>query len=240
MTERYSRPESTPPTARRVACRALVMTALSYRGKVELDTTWREREKEVQRIQGFVRDLGMESEAEPGERDLLGRELGRLTQREAVNMSWLIEGVGVLAWGLGRYTLPPHDEGVEPRDLADSLAFLTPTARDVLARATLVSKDEVSLYREIAFAVHWRMVEWRLRPTACDLMALAGRLPWMDEEAIRRLPLVDGDLSIHGRPIAACSEVDRNRCASIAIERHRAAIWLLGEEKVFSEIVPNT
>jgi len=59
-------------------------------------------------------------------------------------------------------------------------------------------------------------------------------------ETVPTLPLVDGDLSICGVPISKAAPADLARRNSIARERQRAAIWLHGEESVWSHVVTHT
>jgi hypothetical protein len=89
--------------------------------------------------------------------------------------------------------------------------------------------------RERLFAVHWRLVEHRLRPGSIDFATFA-RTAWFGPLQIDSSMLVDGDLSIDGVPIARAMPKAVQRAASIAQERHQAINWVHGDDPIYSEV----
>jgi hypothetical protein len=51
---------------------------------------------------------------------------------------------------------------------------------------------------------------------------------------------VRGDLAIGDRPITEADPAEVRRCQSIAMERHQAANWLLGDAEIYSEADTST
>lgn len=157
-----------------------------------------------------------------------------------MRLGWLIEGAGVLAWALGRVELPPLERFFEPRVVLRQLFYMNDEGRGVLETPSIRSLDEILRFRETAFAIHCRLTEWSLRPNRIDFVETADRCAFLDEEVVRELPLVHGDLAIDGVEIASCNELVRDHAFSIAYERHRAAIWLAGHEDGYATFAVNT
>jgi Domain of unknown function (DUF4272) len=227
-----------PPTAFRVAARALVLAVTSCRGFVERDDAaadgnfWR-------RVRNWFSSLDIDAELEPAERALIEKPLGSLNKEDCVNATWSCEGMAVLAWALGCFAMPPYDEMVMPSDVADTLGFLKPRPKTVLANATLQSASEIEAFYEEIFGIHWRLREFHLRARPIDFASVAER-PWFGPKALNACRLVDGDLAIGAVRIDKADPVRVQKCLSIAGERHRAANWLHGDSELFSEVETNT
>ena len=85
---------------------------------------------------------------EPKEWEVLQRPLGRLDQRMQIEATWRLEGLAVLAWALGRFEVPPHDQLVSLGPLWRSLGLLdVETGRALLAAPTLRTREEVGTLR---------------------------------------------------------------------------------------------
>src|SRR5947199_2100857 len=88
-----------PPTPKRVARRALALAAVTARALLEQqDPADSRSEANRQRFLSWVAALGLEDELEPDEWEVLQRPVGRLDRQAAVNATWRLEGLGVLAW----------------------------------------------------------------------------------------------------------------------------------------------
>src|SRR5437879_5567031 len=97
-------------SANRVVRRALILAALVCRGSIDSSAGQAEAESLHTRILDWVRLLGLQDELEPGEQGILYAPLGKLGQREVVEVTWSVEGLAVLAWALNLFGLPRHDE----------------------------------------------------------------------------------------------------------------------------------
>src|SRR5262249_16618327 len=152
-----------PPSAQRVAARALALAAVIYRAEMESDRfgdaeTWRKK------LLRWVDALELGLELEPGERDLLHTPVGVADEQAIVNAYWRAPGVGFLAWALPRFELPAYDQNVDLPKAVASLGFSeerlsamdTSQAKELLQMAGLRAASDIN-----RFASHITIVSWR-------------------------------------------------------------------------------
>jgi hypothetical protein len=224
-----------PPTAQRVARRALALTAVTARAILEQDAANAEAPRTYRDLLAWVRDLGIDDEFEPDEWAILQRPLARLDQRGQINSTWRLEGLVVLAWALGRFEIPPHDQLVELNPLWRSLGLLDgEAARALLAQPTLRSREEIGALRNRLFALHWRLRNFHIDPGVMDFAEYA-RTCWFGPLDISGLPLVEGDLGLRGERIDRAPAGVVSTAHSTAQERHQAANWLWEGPERYSE-----
>jgi hypothetical protein len=224
-----------PPTPDRVARRALALTAVTARAILEQDTANPEAPGTYQDLLAWVKDVGIDDEFEPDEWEVLQRPLGKLEPRQQINSTWRLEGLVVLAWALGRFEIPPHDELVQLNPLWRSLGLLdAAAARELLADPTLRPREEIGTLRNRLFALHWRLRNFRINPGVMDFAEYA-RTCWFGPLDISGLPLVDGDLAIRGERIDRAPPDAFGSAHSTAQERHQAANWLWEGPQRYSE-----
>lgn len=246
------------PTPARVARRALAMTAVTARAILEQGgihlglgrpkwnpMTWLRHKLagaagQHQELLLWVQLLGIQDEFEPDEWEVLQRPPGRLEPRQQIDSTWRLEGLGVLAWALGRFELPPHDQLVECHSLWHSLGMLDVAAcKGLLVEPRVRPLPELQALRRRLLAIHWRLVQYQVQPTAMNFVrtteasfAHFDRTAWFRPEEVAALPLVEDDLAIRGARLDRASTDDLSVARSIAIERHLAANWLCeGPEK---------
>jgi hypothetical protein len=228
------------PSPERVACRALALAAVSARAVLEQDAAEDWARESYQEILDWVRDVGFGDELEPDEWTVVQRPLGKLAPQVQIDSTWCIEGLVVLAWALGRFDLPPHDELVDVNGVWHSLGLNDVAAgRAVLDRPQLRSRDEIRTLRNRLFAVHWRLRNYGLRPEVTDFAEFA-RTCWFGPLDISGLPLVRGDLALNGRRIDQSPPDALAKASSAAQERHRAVIWLWEGPERYSEVAAHT
>ena len=132
----------------------------------------------------------------------------------------------MLAWALGRFELPPHDQLVELNPLWCSLGFLDDeAAMTLLVKPALRSREEIAANRNRLFAAHWRLRNFRINPGVTDFAEFA-RTCWFGPLDISGLPLVEGDLGLRGERIDQAPPEVFSTALSAAQERHQAANWL--------------
>jgi len=130
-----------PPAAGRVARRALALTAVTARAILEQSAADPKSLETYQDLLAWVRDIEIDDEFEPDEWEVLQRPLGKLDSRGQINSTWRLEGLVVLAWALGRFEIPPHDQLVSLNPLWRSLGLLdADAARELLAKPTRRSR----------------------------------------------------------------------------------------------------
>jgi hypothetical protein len=235
--------EPRPPSAERVAKRAMVLAAVAERGLLEREAFPGNKDK-MEQARKFhlarIRAIGVDDEPEPDEWELLQRPVGTLDDQAVINAVWRIEGLIVLAWSLGWLDLPAYDELVVPTAVADALILVDDDqAKEMIARATLRTREEIAALNEHLLAFHWRMRNYRLRPTAMDFVAFSQNC-WFGSFDISKFRVLDGDLAIGANPIGKASPDELSICGSIAQERHLAINWLRGYSQIYSETDTST
>ncbi|HJZ92023.1 MAG TPA: DUF4272 domain-containing protein [Gemmataceae bacterium] len=234
-----------PPPARRVAARALVLAAVVGRASVEMnlrDTHSESSGPVSDQVLARLKRLGLTSELEPEERAFLSAPLGRVDPVLVTNAAWRGEGLAVLAWALNRLALPPYDEPAFPPDRAQkSVGFENPdVARELLTSATLRPPAEIERYATTTTVVSWRCRTFRMYPGPWDLIGYLRSQPSFKETWLEGLRVVDGDLAVGSQPIASAPAERVQACERIAVERQTAAYWLEGDGAVYSKVDPTT
>jgi len=219
-----------PPSPSRIAARALAICAVVARAYLEEASADAHTEQLRKEIRGFVRELDCEDALREGERKLLDRPVGRLSQREQVDASWLCEGLAVLGWTLGRFELPLPDDHVDPKQVVDSLGFMRDEAAGSLRTVpTVRPPHELGLAQARLTLVRDRLRAFATEPGRVDLEALA-RGAELGELVLAGVPLAEGDLRIDGRPLNECPEERWREVLDAAEERCRAIAWICGGE----------
>ena len=119
---------------------------------------------------------------------------------------------------------------MDPFAVTDSLKFLSDDVGDLLANARLRTPGELHACRELMHAVHCRLRDFLRNGEPKDFST------WLDDDWLTTLGLsgrgliADGDLGIEGKPLATVPSESVKRCEWATRERHRASIWLIGEE----------
>lgn len=228
-------PEATAPSAGRVAIRALALVALTARAMLEWSGDDPGTGLTHENVLEWARETGAMDEMEPEEREVMQAPLRSLAPQPHVNAAWRLEGVAVLAWALGLADLPPHDRVTQPDDVWDHFGFLdVDAARAILAAPVLRPRDEIAALRQRLFALHWRLRDWSLRPTAMDFAEFAATA-WFGPLDITGVPLVDGDVALGGARIDQADPELFARVHSAAQERHLAVNWLWEGPELYSD-----
>jgi hypothetical protein len=245
------------PTPARVARRALALTAVTARAILEQNRTtikpgaprnpviwikrlFSTRESERQELVTWVRGIGIDDELDPDEWEVLQRPISRLEPCQQIDSTWRLEGLVVLAWALGRYEIPQHDELVKCDPLWQSLGLLDrEAAKALLAHPTVRPRQDIATLRNRQFALHWRLRNYHLHPELIDFAEFA-RTAWFGPLDIASVPLVGGDLAIQGNRIDRASRDSFSTVHSAAQERHQAINWLWAGPTRYSEASVDT
>ena len=228
------------PTATQVAQRSLVLAAIVCRAFIDSGETDPDAISLHEHILSWLTRLNLWDEMEPSEEKLLRAPLGRLASADVLRATWLVEGLAVLAWAIGRFDLPLCDEQVNPYAITDALWFLSGDAADIIGDAVLRSPAELEAYRELLYAIHSRLRDFTRHQIKDDF------IHWINPEWLAYLNMTAtdlvarGDLSIDGKPIWETEKGRLREVLSITSERHRATIWLMGEQTNYSEITVDT
>lgn len=231
--------ELDPPSAHRVAARALALAAVACRSFIEADAGRDGVEGLRTRILPWLVSLGIADELEDAERALIEAPVGKLENQACVKGSWRAEGMVVLAWALSYCDLPSYEVECDPSGVANAVGFLAARPQTPLAVPRLRAPEEIEHWADTYLTLHWRLRQFRLEPKAMDFRAFAASCTW-GPLTIAELGLAEGDLAIGGQRIDVAREEAIGTTLSIAQERHLAFNWLLGWEPVYSEVPTDT
>ena len=218
-----------PPDVLRIARRSLVLSAVICRSSSDHDPDNPDAQDLWNRLQEWVGSQDIDGEMESGERDLVNAQLGTLDEKDIIAATWRSEGLALLAWSLNRFSFPQFDQQVDAYEVTDSLEFLSEDAFELVSSSHLWPVTELSACREFYYALHCRLREFARLRTPRDI----GRwieAEWLDPLGIPTVLGSTGNLCIDDLPLFDVSDDAFNTCESIVYDRHRAAIWLLGDE----------
>ncbi len=239
MDNRSEGEQPSPPSAARVAARALALGAVICRGFLEVADDAQEAEDRRRHLVQWLDRLGIADEVEERENEIIRTPVGRLDGPSTAAATWRSEGMLVLAWSLGRMELMRHDEPCDSAGVASELGFLQKRSDTVLERPSLREPALVQHWADTYLTIHWRLREYGINPGSIDFRDFVGRANW-GPLTLADVPLVDGDLEIRGERIDRASEKTRHEMLSIAQERHQAFNWLLGIEPIYSLVPTDT
>lgn len=231
--------DSDPPTPLRVARRALALAAVVMRAHLESDDRFSDPEAQRQLILAWLSHHNLMEELEDRERELLEAPLTAISQREVIEASWRAEGLVVLAWALGKATIPQHDTLCDPAAVANELGFLSDDRPDILDRPRLVDPDRLQWLQDRLLGIHWRLRDYRLSPRPMNYREFSQDC-WFGSFDIDGVTLARDDLAIDGQPIHLAPDNAVARAESIALERHQAINWLLGWDPLYSDVDTST
>jgi len=215
------------PSAERVARRALGMTALTVRAIIEQDAarSIREATKIHKRLMDWIEGAKID-DIEPDEWKVIQRTPGRLDTRMQTDSTWRLEGLVVLAWALGKYEIPPHDELVAFNAMWEALGvFDVDAAKKLIQDARLKQRPKISALRNRLFSLHWRLRNFGTNKEVLDFKEFA-QTAWFGPLDLKGLPFMQGDLAIQGKRLDRASEDEVSSANSAAQERHQATNWL--------------
>jgi hypothetical protein len=232
--------KSVAPDAQRVARRALILSAIVCRSNSDHDPINPDAIALWNRLKAWIESLDVASEIEPAEKEIIYAPLGSLDRQKRDQAAWRAEGLGILAWALGRYPFPKYGKKVDPYELTDKLAFLAEEAAEIILSAQLRPRVELAACRELFYAIHCRLRGFQRRKEAKNIA------DWIEPAWLETLEIESplgptGDLRVGDVEIIAVDEEKVNQYEWAVNERHRAAIWLTGEEgPLYSQFTVDT
>jgi hypothetical protein len=226
-----------PPSAERVASRAVALMLFTARAVLERDFGKSDAiPANYDRLREWIDELGIADEFEPWERAALNTRPGELDRQVALNAMWRVEGLEVLAWALGLKELPRYDQMSDVDGVFAAVRlFRTPTATAVLNRPALRPAEELDAFRKQMLGYHWRLRDFRWRePVRMDFRAFAANC-WFGSFDVSAFDLIDDELALQGQRLDEADDGVFGLCSSIVAERHLAANWLCWGPAVYSD-----
>jgi hypothetical protein len=155
-----------------------------------------------------------------------------------VDAVWRGEALGTLLWALRLVELPPYDRPFDPHELAAV----------ELGDAWLRDEEEISLEQESARLWHWRArttalqargeVEPPPRYASFDQLVAATAMRGY-EQGLLPAPM-RGDFRAYGKVYRHLAPEQHAEAHSIALERHHALNWLVGEGTSWDDVPLDT
>lgn len=229
--------EQTSPSARRAAQRALILAALTCRGSLEQGPEDPQALDVHQQLCDWIQEIDLAGELAEPERKVIEAELGTLSPQTAIECGWRAEGLAVLAWALQFEDFPPHDEKVDPFEVAGSVGLLSEDAADFLAEAELCSSEALAACRETLYAVHCRLREF-LRTSEPSDIRDSFEPKWFEQLDIEPVFGPQGDLRLGPGELSDADSEAVSQAEWLTCERHRAVIWLVEDQDLPYAQVP--
>ena len=229
----------TPPTADRIAARAIVLSAVACRALIEQDAEKPGAEQLRKDVLQWLTDVGVYGELEEKEAALISTPLGQLEKRDRIDASWSAEGMVVLSWVLGHSSLPAFYVQCDPSEVAHEMGFLAERASTVLRHPRLRNSIDLSIAEETYLTLHWRLRQFSSDPTPMDFAAYVAKCEW-GPLRLDQLKLCEGDLAVDDTRIDRLPQTIFRQTLSIVQERHRTFNWLIGWESVYSQVTTDT
>lgn len=227
-----------PPSPLDVARRALILSAVVCRASLEWYTDEQYQQETATHIREWLDELGLWPHVEPSEEGILRAPFGE-TQRLRVQGTWFVEGIALLSWALRRGEFPPHDQKVDPIAVTNALDFLHPDAAHLLTSPPLRDLNELRAAREWFYDVHCTLRgflyhggDGHLADWIGEYLAILG----IDPGAV----MCGKGLAVDGGPLAGADRKRLEQWEWVIQERHRAAIWLVGEYPRYTELPVDT
>ena len=228
-----------PPTQQRVAQRAIILTILAYRGRLEPQRHDSATMDSWAKTKDWFSTLDINHELEPEEAQLFDAPLGTISPKQAINSGWRTEGAGVLAWALKCYQLPKLDESSNLNQIGKGLGILYPLETTALHTSKLRTVEELEHYGSTALTIHWRLRQFGLQPEAIDFKEFVRGAAW-GPLSLNGVNLSKKDLAIQNTTISRADKLVVRQVQSIAMERHQAINWLMGWHELYSEVDTGT
>jgi hypothetical protein len=229
------------PTPGRVARRAVALMAVTARAVIEREVkqirlTGAQATDMHARLLAWVAEVGLETEFEQPEREVLRVPPGKLADRDFSDALWRVEGLEVLGWALNRSAMPRYDGVSNVDDVWNALGFLdTDVVRKLLAAPTLRPRGDLDAYRRQMTAYHWRLVQFQQTEKVIDFRAVAegGKFGPVDVDVFG---LADGDLTLRGQRIDRVPEEVFADVAGVTHERLIAITWVCQGPAIYSKV----
>ena len=212
------------PSAEQVHRRALALAYLACRAMVDADPR---AEEMACTVQNFVREVGLEDAFEPAELRMLQAPFGSFSDFELVETRWLVEGISVLAWALGKVDLPPFSTKCSAAPASIALGMFRLGTKERLGEASLRKVCEIESLALTYLALHWR-IGWQIDSPGKMDFAAQLKAPDHPHLLVDGLELHDGDLTIDGKELGQVAPERFGEVFAIVRQRFNAFKWLQG------------
>jgi hypothetical protein len=227
---------ASPPPLPRLAARGLLSCALAMRADLEAHPDREAAAALIALTRDWLERQGFAAEAEAEERAALEAPPGTLDGTARERCSACGEAAALLGWALQRCDLPGFDTDADAAAVAAALGLLEPEGGELATRGRLRSRETLMDLLDAIGAVHWRLLEHTRRPDAQVSMQRFGAAVHRWPEGVVPCELAGDDLAIAGRALRELDPVMLLAALRRVQERHRALLWLLGQNRAYAEV----
>jgi len=234
-----------------VAYRALCLTALVMRGKLEHGLKAPDVPNKEDVKKGFVRltdwlsSEKLTSWLSKKEAASLAKSPGSWTQQDVIDAGWRLEALGVLLWSLSTASsIPPYDTQFDGDETMAHV--LGKPAKFFLQEVRLREYEQVAKARDTAEHWHWRsrtttIQKQGVQPpyglTFPQIIKISADDGFKD--GLNPAPIKD-DFPAFGKSYAELTDEEYSIVTSIASERHFALNWLCKESRDWDKTSTDT
>jgi hypothetical protein len=225
---------SPQPVGRTVA-RAFISLALVQRTELETEPAAEELQDLLDVSLAWLRQQGFADELEDTELAALEAPLGALPEATREHFASFGEAACVIGWALRRTEVPAFDVDADGSEVAEALGWLSEAGVSLATGAHLRPREEVSALLDAVGAVHWRLLEHARQPSRISMERWAASVhDW--PQGLTPLELSGADLALGGRPLEGIDDRTLLDALRRVGERHRTALWLLGQERAYGSV----
>jgi len=227
---------ASPPPLQRLVARAFIACAVAMR----VDLVAHDDATEVAELTLLARDWlaahGYAAELEPDEAAVLTTAPGTLALATRERFATQAEAAAVIGWSLQRCALPAFDSDADGAGIAAELGWLTQAGADLATQARLRQREQLMALLDALGAVHWRLLEHPRHGSAVVSMQHFSAQDHAWPPDVTPCELLDGDLAIRGRALRDLAPAALFATLRRVQERHRAALWVLGQQRDYWQV----
>ena len=217
-------------TSAEVLRRATVMTSVAFRASLEATPHPRSQQLS-QRLLPWLETLGMASDIDPIEHDLLATAFGKLQASQKTDANWSGEGANVMSWALHLTAQPPYHEFVDYTVLFDRLGVLRCDPQIAFPDIALRSLKEIS---DFHIRVETLRTALQLARTDASLHTTLRKV-WLSRLSELGLHGRDDDFEEAVQRVSTYSSEERQRAAGLCFVRNVATSWLVDGRRAYFE-----
>jgi hypothetical protein len=227
---------ASPPTLQRLVARGFVACAVAMRVDLEAHRDATEAAQLVSVAQDWLSAQGYAGELESDEAALLDAAPGTLAPASRGRFAAQPEAAAVIGWALQRCDLPAFDSDADGAGIAAELGWLSQAGADLATQGRLRPREQVMALLDALGAVHWRLLEHTRHDAAVVSMQHFSATEHAWPPAVTPCALLDGDLAIGGRALRELTPAALFATLRRVQERHRAALWALGQQRGYWQV----
>jgi hypothetical protein len=227
---------ASPPTLQRLVARGFVACAVTMRVDLEAHGDATEVAELMQLARDWLAAHGHAAELEPDEAAVLAATHGTLAGADRERFAAQAEAAAVLGWALQLCPLPPFDAEADGAATAAALGWLTDAGAALATQARLRPREQLMALLDALGAVHWRLLEHTRRDDAAVSMQHFSATEHAWPPDVTPCELLDGDLAIGGRRLRELTPAMLFATLRRLQERHRAALWVLGQQREYWQV----